>query len=157
MGVTRKERRMKRKRLITIAALAVLMSSSASADDAGGPTAVRAAEAAALRAFENAATVEYVSKRYDPRCAEFHPKGGPVAGIVISPMAMFGGAAMIAVGAGDKEPNPRDGKLTGVGKGLVAGGVVMAIGGIIALALSGRNLKQGNQKRHAQRLWGCPR
>jgi hypothetical protein len=94
------------------------------------------------------ATVVY---KQDP-CSDYVARGGPLAGVIISPMVTAGGVGLAVAGSQRKQ----DGSLTDSGKAMLAGGVVMAVVGFAAAIASGKRLQKRNKRRWEQQRAGCP-
>ncbi len=92
-----------------------------------------------------------VSYRHNP-CAEYVSRAGPLSGVIISPMVAGGGVGLAVAGSQRRQ----DGSLTGAGKGMLAGGIVMAVTGLVGAIVSGKRLRKRNERRRQQLLLGCP-
>ena len=92
-----------------------------------------------------------VSYRQNP-CADYVSRAGPLTGVILSPMVAGGGVGLAVAGTERRQ----DGSLTKAGKGMLAGGIVMAVTGLVAAIVSGKRLQKRNERRRQQQLLGCP-
>lgn len=92
-----------------------------------------------------------VTHRQNP-CADYVSRAGPLSGVIISPIVSAGGVGLAVAGS----QRTKDGSLTNSGKGMLAGGIVMAVVGFTAAIVSGKRLQKRNKRRREQQLAGCP-
>ena len=117
--------------------------------------ATRAAALAEQREADDRARLaqQYQVPRWHPECNVYWQRGGPIAGLVVSPVFLGAGGGLIGVGVGDED---RNGDRTGGGKAMIATGAISLAAGLATMIATGHLLRQRNGKIYRQRLLGCP-